>query len=168
MNPDKVQAVVAWPIPTTTMGVRGFLGLAGYYRKFIRHFGSITSPLNKILTKEKFQWNSEAEATLHQLKHALTTPPTMRLPDFSQQFMIECDANGIELGVVLTQQNQPIAYFSKAFKGALALSIYEKEMLTIVKVIRKWRPYFLGRRFVVRTNHHSLKYLLEQRITTPA
>ena len=169
VDPDKVQAVVAWPTPTTARGVRGFLGLAGYYRKFIRHFGSIAAPLTKLLTKEKFQWSSEAEAAFHQLKHALTTPPTLRLPDFSQQFVIECDASGVGLGAILTQQNQPIAYFSKALKGsALALSTYEKEMLAIIEAIRKWRPYLLGRRFIVRTDHQSLKYLLEQRITTPA
>lgn len=169
VDPDKIQAVLAWPTPTMARAVRGFLRLAGYYRKFIRHFGSIAAPLTRLLTKEKFQWNSAAEASFHQLKQALTTPPILRLPDFSQQFVIECDASGVGLGAVLTQHNQPIAYFSKALKrSALALSTYEKEMLAIVKAIQKWRLYLLGRRFIVRTDNQSLKYLMEQRITTPA
>ena len=103
------------------------------------------------------------------MKEALTSPPVLRLPDFTQQFVIECDASGIGLGAILLQQNQPIAYFSAALKGStLLLSTYEKEMLAIVKAIKKWRPYLLGKPFIVRTDHKSLKYLLEQRITTPA
>ena len=169
VDPDKVQTVVAWPTPSTARGVRGFLGLAGYYRKFIRNFGSMAAPLTILLTKEKFCWNSEAAAAFQQLKTALTTPPTLCLPDFSQQFVIECDASGVGIGAVLTQHNQPVAFFSEALKGsALALSTYEKEILAIVKAVRKWRPYLLEKPFTVRTDHKSLKYLLEQRITTPA
>lgn len=91
------------------------------------------------------------------------------LPDFSQRFVIECDASGIGIGAILSQHNRPIAYFSEALKGSsLALSTYEKEMLAIIKAIRKWRPYLLGKPFTVRTDQKSLKYLLEQRITTLA
>ena len=104
-----------------------------------------------------------------QLKEALTSPPILRLPDFTQRFVIECDASGIRLGAILLQQNQPMAYFSETLKGsALALSTYEKKMLAIIKAIKKWRPYLLGKPFTVRIDHKSLKYLLEQRITTPA
>ena len=102
-----------------------------------------------------------------QLKQALTSPPVLCLPDFTQRFVIECDASGIRLGAILSQQNQPVAYFSEALKGlVLALSTYEKEMLAIIKAIKKWRPYLLGKPFVVRIDQKSLKYLLEQRITT--
>jgi hypothetical protein len=82
---------------------------------------------------------------------------------------VECDANGIDFGAILSQNSHLVAYFSEALKGlALALSIYENEMLAIIKVVQKWRPYLLGRSFIVRTDQKSLKYLLEQRITTPA
>ena len=102
------------------------------------------------------------------LKEALTNPPILCLPDFSQRFVIECDASGIGIGVILSLQNWPVAYFSEALKGsALALSTYEKEILAIVKEIKKWRPYLLRKPFTVRTDQKSLKYLLEQRITTP-
>lgn len=169
VDPTKIQAVIEWPTPSTAKGVRGFLELAGYYRKFIRNFGCIASPLTRLLSKGGFHWNEAAEMAFKQLKEALTSPPTLCLPDFSQPFVIECDASGLGIGAILTQQNQPVAYFSEALKGStLALSTYEKEMLAIVKAIKKWRPYLLGKSFTVRTDQKSLKYLLEQRITTPA
>ena len=168
VDPEKIQAVVTWPKPTTARAVRGFLGLAGYYRKFISHFGGIAASLTKILTKDQFKWSSEAEEAFHKLKEVLTNLLTLRLPDFTQRFVIECDASGTGIGAVLTQYNHPVAYFSEALKGStLALSTYEKEMLAVVKAIKKWRPYLLGKPFTVRTDHRSLKYLLEQRITTP-
>lgn len=78
---------------------------------------------------------------------------------------MECDACASGIGAILSQQDRPIAYFSEALKGsAMALSTYDKEMLAIVKAIRKWRQYLLGKPFIVRTDQRSLKYLLEQRI----
>lgn len=169
VDPAKIQAVIDWPTPTTTKGIRGFLGLAGYYRKFIRHFGHIAAPLTKLLSKEGFNWNEAADTAFQELKQRLTSSPVLSLPDFTQRFVLECDASGKGIGAVLTQNNLPIAYFSEALRGsALAWSTYEKEMLAVVKAIKKWRPYLLGKRFTVRTDHKSLKYLLEQRITTPA
>jgi hypothetical protein len=145
VDPTKIQAVIEWPPPTTAKGVRGFLGLAGYYRKFIRHFGCIAAPLHRLLSKDGFQWNDAAEKAFQQLKEALTSPPILRLPGFTQQFIIECNASGIGLVAILLQHNQPIAYFSEALKGlVLVLSTYEKEMLAIIKAIKKWRPYLLG------------------------
>lgn len=168
-DPSKIQAVKEWPIPTSVRSVRGFLGLAGYYRKFIRHFGGIAAPLNRLLTKNGFQWTEDAAAAFTALKQALITAPVLGLPDFSQPFVIECDTSGFGIRAVLTQFNRPIAYFSEAIKGsALKLSTYEKEMIAVVKSVRKWRPYLLGKSFTVRTDQRSLKYLLEQRITTPA
>ena len=98
-----------------------------------------------------------------QLKVALTSPPILCLPNFTQRFVIECDVRGIGLGAILTQQNRLVAYFSETLKdSALTLSTYEKEMLAIVKAIKKWRPYLLGKPFTVRTDQKSLKHLLEQ------
>ncbi|KAJ0836439.1 putative nucleotidyltransferase, Ribonuclease H [Helianthus annuus] len=166
---DKIQAVLSWPTPKTAKGVRGFLGLAGYYRKFIKDFGSIAAPLYKLVGKGPFNWDSSVEASFKSLKHALTTTPTLGLPNWSLPFSIECDASGVGIGAVLTQQGRPLAYYSAPLKGTmLSWSTYEKEMLALVKAVRKWRHYLLGRPFVVKTDHMSLKYLLEQRITTPA
>jgi len=154
---------------TSAKGVRGFLGLAGYYRKFVRDFGSIAAPLTQLLTKDGFRWTTESQEAFLKLKTALITPPVLRLPDFEQPFVVECDASGTGLGAILSQNDQPIAFFSEALKGsARALSTYDKEMLAVVKAVRKWRPYLLGKSFVIKTDHQSLKYLLEQRISTPS
>ncbi|XP_028088687.1 uncharacterized protein LOC114289216 [Camellia sinensis] len=153
VDPEKIKSVREWPIPTSARGIRGFIGLAGYYRKFISDFGGIAAPLTRLLSKEGFQWTSEATASFSQLKEALTTPPILRLPDFSQTFVIECDACGVGIGAILTQQGQLVVYFSETLKpSALALSTYEKEMLAIVKAIRKWRPYLIGKPFIEKDN----------------
>ncbi|XP_060673303.1 uncharacterized protein LOC132803788 [Ziziphus jujuba] len=135
-DPVKVQNFREWPTPSTIREVCGFLGLAGYYRKFIKHFGGIAPPLTKLLSKEGFHWTQECDVAFQQLKTALTTAPVLALPDFSQPFVIECDASGIGIGAVLSQNGRPLAYFSQAR--------------------------------LVRTDQQSLKYLLEQRITTLA
>ena len=169
VDPSKIQAVLDWPIPNSTMGVRGFLGLAGYYRKFIRGIGVIAAPLTRLLSKEGFHWTTKSNTTFTKMKEALTSPPVLQLPDFSVPFVVECNACGVGIGAILSQQNRPIAFFSEALKGAaLALLTYEKEMLAIVKAVRKWRPYLLGNPFIIQMDHKSLKYLLEQRITTLA
>ena len=128
----------------------------------------MTTSLTKILTKDQFEWSSEVEDAFHRLKEELTNPPTLRLPNFTQRFVIECDASGTRIRAVLTQYNHPVAYFSETLKGStLTLSTYEKEMMAIVKAIKKWHSYLLGKPFTIRTDHQSLKYLLEQRITSP-
>ncbi|GJY36212.1 transposon ty3-G gag-pol polyprotein [Tanacetum coccineum] len=166
---DKIQTVLSWPTPTNAKGVRGFLGLAGYYRKFIKGFGGIAAPLHRLVGKAPFQWDESANQAFEDLKKALTTAPTLGLPNWSLPFTLECDASGVGIGAVLTQNGRPLAYFSAPLKGSmLSWSTYEKEMLAVVKAVRKWRHYLLGRPFVVKTDHMSLKYLLEQRLTTPA
>nr|GEV97192.1 hypothetical protein [Tanacetum cinerariifolium] len=166
---DKIQVVSFWPTPTNAKGVRGFLGLAGYYRKFIKGFGGIATPLHMLVGKAPFQWDEYANKAFQGLKEALTTAPTLGLPNWSLPFTFECDASGVGIGTVLTQNGRPLAYFSSSLKGTmLSWSTYEKEMLAVVKAIRKCRHYLLGRTFVVKTDHMSLKYLLEQHITTPA
>ncbi|XP_035843990.1 uncharacterized protein LOC118490448 [Helianthus annuus] len=169
VDQSKVKAVLDWPTPKNAKGVRGFLGLAGYYRKFIKNFGTMAAPLHKLVGNTPFYWDAVTEEAFQQLKKSLTTTPTLGLPDWSKVFTVECDASGVGIGAILTQQGRPIAYYSVPLEGSmLAWSTYEKEMLAIVKAVRKWRPYLLGRPFVVKTDHISLKYLLEQRVSTPA
>ncbi|XP_061999331.1 uncharacterized protein LOC133716671 [Rosa rugosa] len=168
MDPTKVQCLLYWPKPTTLKALRGFLGLAGYYRRFIQNFSLITRPLNDMLKVDGFNWSQASEDAFLHLKHAMTTAPVLALPDFSKPFTIAADASGIGIGAVLSQQNHPIAFLSKTLspKNQL-LSVYDKEMLAILFSVEKWRPYVLGRHFTILTNHQTLKHLMDQRITTP-
>jgi hypothetical protein len=165
----KIQAMLTWPRPSNIKALWGFVGLTRYYRKFIQHYGTIARPLTQLLKKDAFGWNEKASDSFDRLKEAMTNAPVLALPDFSKTFVIECDASGCGIRAVLMQDRCPIAYFSQALNGRnLNLSTYEKEMLALVTSIQRWRPYLLGQRFVVRTDHRSLKYLWDQTIATEA
>ncbi|XP_047979196.1 uncharacterized protein LOC125221113 [Salvia hispanica] len=176
MDPTKVSAVLRWPTPSTLKSIRGFLGLTGYYRRFIRDYGKIAAPLTALLrkpqsppSKQPWLWPTEAARAFEALKKALTSAPLLRMPDFTKEFIIECDASGCGLGAVLMQERQPVAYFSKTLSPRwLAKSAYEKELMALVLAIHHWRPYLLGRRFVVHTDQRSLRQLLAHPLATPA
>jgi hypothetical protein len=166
MDQDKVQALVDWPAPSSVHALRGFLGLAGYYRKFIKDFGVLAAPLT-LLLKEGFSWSDEANNAFLLLKKALTSAPVLRLPDFNNTFIVECDASGSSFGAVLHQGKGAIAFFSKtATPRHHALAAYERELIGLVHAVRHWRPYLWGRTFIIHTDHYSLKFLLDQRLAT--
>ncbi|XP_035542078.1 uncharacterized protein K02A2.6-like [Juglans regia] len=167
VDPSKIATMLEWPEPKNVKALRGFLGLTGYYRKFIKGYGTIAALLTELLKKNSFEWNGKAKKAFEELKQAVSQPPVLRLPDFNSPFTIECDACGTGLGDVLMQAGQPISYMSKGLKGkALLLSTYEKELLALVTAVQKWRTYLLGQVFIIKTDQEALKYLLEQRIGT--
>jgi hypothetical protein len=152
-DPGKIQAMLDWPLPKTTKALRGFLGLPCYYRKFIKGYGKIVAPLTTLLRHNSFTWTDPAREAFQALKRVVSQAPVLALPNFAQPFLIECDASGIGIGAVLMQNNRPIAFLSKALKGkALHMSIYERELFALVTAVQKWRPYLLGKPFVVKTD----------------
>ncbi|KAD2393308.1 hypothetical protein E3N88_40285 [Mikania micrantha] len=154
-------------LPATVKAVRGFLGLTGYYRWFVRNYGILARPLTALTKKDGFQWTDIESAAFEMLKQALVTAPVLRLPDFSIPFTVECDASSDGVGAILIQDDHPIAYFSKGFApSARFKSAYDRELLALVLDVQKWNHYLLGRHFFIRTDHFTLKYLLEQRVTT--
>jgi hypothetical protein len=112
MDPAKVQAVREWPMPRSARTIRGFLGLAGYYHKFVHNYGTIAALLTALLKKDGFLWSEETSAAFDALKAAVTTAPVLAMPDFSKPFIVECDASSHGFGAVLVQDSHPVAFFS--------------------------------------------------------
>jgi hypothetical protein len=168
VDPQKIATMQSWPQPKTITELPGFLGLKGYYRKFIQFYSIIARPLTQLLKKGQFGWNLEAEAAFVALKHAMTTTPVLGLPNFSEVFVLETDASDKGIGAVLAQNGKLLVYMSKAIgPRQRGWSVYSKEMLAIIEAIRLWRPYLLGHRFQIWTDQKSLKFFLEQRVVTP-
>jgi hypothetical protein len=163
VDPRKIEAMQDWPYPKTLKSLRGFLGLTGYYHKFVKNYGKIAAPLTTLLKKNSFTWTQAAAQAFQTLKMTMCTTPVLALPDFTKTFVLECDASGKGIGVVLMQEGRPLAFTSKQlFEKNLGKPIYEKEMLVILHAFELWHPYLLGQRFQIKTDHQSLKYFLEQ------
>jgi hypothetical protein len=139
----------------------------GYYRKFVHNYDTVAAPLTALLKKDGFTWDDTAVAAFSALKAAVTSAPVLAMPDFTQPFVVECDASSHGFGAVLVQAGHPVAFFSRPVAPRhRALAAYERELIGLVQAVRHWRPYLWGRRFVVKTDHYRLKYLLDQRLAT--
>ena len=113
MDPAKVQAIHEWPVPRSAWAVRGFLGLAGYYRKFVHNFGTIAALLTALLKRDGFEWSEAAAAAFDALKTAISSAPILAMPDFAKPFIVECDTSSHGIGAVLVQEGHPVAFFSR-------------------------------------------------------
>jgi hypothetical protein len=143
------------------------LGLTGYYSKFVENYGKIVAPLTRLLKNNSFTWTPIVAQDFQTLNMAMCTTLVLALPDFTNTFVLECDASRKCIGVVLMQEGHPLTFTNKQqSERNLGKSIYEKEILAILHVVDLWRPYLLGQHFQIKTDHQSLKYFLEQRISS--
>ncbi|XP_058008871.1 uncharacterized mitochondrial protein AtMg00860-like [Hevea brasiliensis] len=135
-DPKKVQAMITWPTPISVKELRSFLGLTGYYQKFIRSYGNISKPLTDLLKKDAFQWGPAAQEAFNRLKKAIITKAlVLALSNLAKNFVIKTDASNWGMGAVLQQENKTFGPRSQT------LSVYEKELLAITFAISKWRHY---------------------------
>ena len=164
MDPAKVEAIKTWPDLKTVHDVRSFLGLCSYYRRFIRSFAEIASPLHALERKGiTFTWKDKEISAFNKLKEKLTSDPVLILPDLRKSFVVQCDACGHSLGAVLMQNGHVVAYESRMLLGAeRTLQVYEKELLAVIHALSSWKHYLLGADFVVQTDHQTLRYFLTQ------
>ena len=165
-DPEKIEAIRTWPQPMNKTQVRSFLGLCSYYRKFIRNFADIARPLHKITEHTKvFDWTDECEDSFKTLKTKLTETPILTHPDFSLPFILDTDASHQAVGAVLSQvqdgNEKVVAYASKALSNSeRKYCVTRKELLAVVTFIKHFRHFLYGHKFVVRTDHSSLRWLL--------
>ena len=169
VDPEKVEKVRSWPIPRTAKQLASFLGMAGFMRKHIKDFAFIAAPLQRLLHKDqRFVWSEQAQASFDKLRRALCEAPVLTIPDFSPSagiFILETDASQESAGAVLKQRvdddEKVIAYGSHKFSKAQSnYSVTKRELLAVVLFVDKFSPYLLGRRFLIRTDHASLRWLL--------
>ncbi|CAL9019528.1 unnamed protein product, partial [Prunus brigantina] len=149
----------------TRYGHYDFLGLAGYYRRFVEGFSVIAAPLTRLTKKGvKFEWSDECEKSFTELKTRLTTAPVLTLPDDSGNFVIYSDASQQGLGCVLMQHGKVIAYASRQLKKhELNYPVHDLELAAVVFALKIWRHYLYGETCQIFTDHKSLKYLFTQK-----
>jgi len=146
MDPEKICAILDWPSPQRIFEVRSFHGLARFYRKFIRNFSGICSPIVETIRKDKqpFKWTTKAENNFQLLKRKIIEQLVLVLPDFGKPFQVKCDASGVAIGVVLSQEDKPVAYFSEKLNDAKhKYSSCDKEFYAIVQALKHWRHYLM-------------------------
>ncbi|XP_036142126.1 uncharacterized protein LOC118645358 [Monomorium pharaonis] len=164
-DPQKISAVEKFPAPRNIKNIRQFLGLAGYYRRFIPQFSSIASPLSNLLKKDvQFIWNDKTQHAFDTLRKLLCNEPILQFPDFEREFILTTDASNLAIGGVLSQgeinHDLPIAYASRVLNSAEKnYSTIEKELLAITYCVNHFRPYLYGRTFTLITDHQPLTWL---------
>ena len=177
-DPDKIRRIKNWTTPTSITDVRSFLGLCSYYRRFIRGFSSIAAPLNKLLEKSnKFEWNDDCDQAFDDLKKTLVSDSVMAYPRDSGLFILDTDASATGIGAVLSQLQwdetsqkeieRPIAYASRTLtRSQRRYCTTRRELLAVVSFVRHFRHYLLGRKFLIRTDHSSLRWIMSFREPT--
>ncbi|GJV42121.1 putative nucleotidyltransferase, ribonuclease H [Tanacetum coccineum] len=165
VDPSKIEAVKNWKAPRTPSEVHSFLGLAGYYRRFIENFSKIAKSLTILTQKCKtFDWGEEQELAFQTLKDKLCNAPVLALPDGPEDFVVYCDASGLGLGCVLMQRGKVIAYASRQLKiHEKNYTTHDLELGAVVFALKIWRHYLYGTKSVIYTDHKSLQHIFSQK-----
>ena len=161
-NPNKIIAINKFPIPSTQKQIKSFLGLVGYYRKFIKDFAKIAKPMTNCLKAGKRinVTDSEYKEAFNKLKLLIITEPILAYPDFSKKFTLTTDASNFAIGAVLSQDSHPICYASRTLnEHETNYSTIEKELLAVVWGTKYFRPYLYGRKFTIKSDHKPLQWL---------
>ncbi|CAM4329409.1 unnamed protein product [Lepidochelys olivacea] len=167
-EPAKVEVIRDWPAPHTKKQVQAFIGMAGYYRRFVPHFSAIATPITELCKKgkpDKVVWTEQCQVAFRALKKALVSGPVLANPDFDKPFVVFTDASDTGLGAVLMQEDEkgerhPIVYLSKKLlPREQHYAAIEKECLAMVWALKKLEPYLFGRHFTVYTDHSPLTWL---------
>ena len=158
---EKVEAVMSWERPKSVFEIRSFLGLAGYYRRFIEDFSRLAPPMTRLTWKEvKFDWDDRCEKAFQKLRRRLTTAPILIVPDRGQGYIVYCDASRVELGCVLMQSGRVVAYGSRQLKNhEMNYPTHDMELVVVVFALKIWCHYLYGEQFEVYSDHKSLKYI---------
>ena len=164
-DPEKIETMREWPVPTTQMEVHSFLGTASYYRKFVQNFGTIPRPLHRLTEKNRpFLWTTECQIAFETLRMKLVEAPILAYPSSEADFILDTDASAIGIGAVLSQvQNgveQPIAYACRGLsKSERNYSVTKRELLAVVFYCKYFRHYLITRKFKLCTDHTAQKWL---------
>ncbi|KAI3795203.1 hypothetical protein L1987_37852 [Smallanthus sonchifolius] len=165
VDPAKIETVKEWNVPKTPTEIRSFLGLAGYYRRFIQDFSRIALPLTKLTRKEvKYEWGQTQNNAFEELKARLIQAPVLTLPEGNEDLVVYSDASGQGLGCVLMQRGKVIAYASRQLKiHEVNYPTHDLESAAIVFALKIWRHYLYGVKCTIYSDHKSLKYFFEQK-----
>ncbi|GKB50433.1 putative reverse transcriptase domain-containing protein, partial [Tanacetum coccineum] len=165
VDPAKIESIKDWASPKTPTEIRQFLGLAGYYQRFIEGFSKIARPITKLTQKSlKFDWGEKEEVAFQLLKQKLCSAPILALPEGSENFVVYCDASHKGLGAVLMQREKVIAYASRQLKvHEKNYTTHDLELGAVVFALKMWRHYLYGTKCVVFTDHKSLQHILDQK-----
>ncbi|GJT73346.1 putative reverse transcriptase domain-containing protein [Tanacetum coccineum] len=165
VDPAKIESIKDWASPKSPTEIRQFLGLAGYYRRFIEGFSKIAKSMTKLTQKEvKFDWGEKEENAFQLIKQKLCSAPILALPEGSEDFVVYCDASHKGLGAVLMQREKVIAYASRQLKiHEKNYTTHDLELGSVVFALKIWRHYLYGTKCTVFTDHKSLQHILDQK-----
>ena len=165
VDPSKIDAVSTWVQPTNAFEIRSFLGLAGYYRRFVQDFARLAAPMTRLTRKGvKFEWSDACERAFQELKKRLTSAPVQIIPERGLGYDVYCDASGDGLGCVLMQAGSVVAYGSRQLKPhERNYPMHDLELAAVVFALKIWHHYLYGERFQVFSDHKSLKHLFTQK-----